>query len=236
MRSIDPEIFARAQGGDEEARSRIFEQNTGLIWSCVRKYAGLLEKDDLFQMGSIGLLNAIDRFDPSYGVAFSTFAVPHILGEVRRHLRDNALVKVDRRLREIGFRAEKVRREMAAKSGSEPPVSAVAEALGLPVDAVLEALEAASSVVYLEDIPGYSEGRVQGRDEGGVGRETDEDFFDLREAIMRLEPEMRAIVNGRFFLGKTQTEVSLELGISQAHVSRLEKKALINMREYYRGT
>lgn len=196
----------------------------------MRKYAGVIEKEDLYQMGSIGLLKAIDRFDPSYGVAFSTFAVPHILGEVRRHLRDNALVKVDRRLREIAFRAGKVREQLSVQTGAEPPVSQIAEALDLPVDVVLEAMEAAASVVYLEDVPAHRE-----ESQVPVERPATDETIDLREALSRLEPQMRAVVEGRFFSGKTQQEISRELGVSQAHVSRLEKKAILAMREYYRG-
>lgn len=229
MHALTDELFARAREGDREARDAIFESNTGLIWACVRKYAGVLEKDDLFQMGSIGLIKAIDRFDPAYGVAFSTFAVPHILGEVRRHLRDNALVKVDRRLREIAFRASRIREKLAGESGAEPPLSEVAKALGVPADTVLEALEAASSVVYLEDIP------LHGEERADSARSREDDSIDLREALRRLEPDLRAVVEGRFFHGKTQSEVSRELGVSQAHVSRLEKKAILAMREYYRG-
>ena len=230
MQRLDQLLFLRAQSGDKRARDEIFASNTGLIWACIRKYAGLLEKDDLFQLGSIGLLKAIDRFDPTYGVVFSTFAVPHILGEVRRYLRDNALVKVDRRLREIAFQAGKIRQQMTAKSGAEPPLTDIARALGVPPDTVLEAMEAASSVLYLEDIPGYVEKEASG--DQSAARE---DSVDLQEALERLGPDMQAIVRGRFLLGRTQSEISRELGISQAHVSRLEKKALMNLREYYRG-
>ncbi len=229
MRALDLDTLARAQKGDHAARDEIFEDNTGLIWACVRKYSGVLEKDDLFQMGSIGLLKAIDRFDPSYGVAFSTFAVPHILGEVRRHLRDNALVKVDRRLKEIAFKAEKVRQRLASESGSEPPLSAVARELDVPTDTVLQAMEAAAAVLYIEDIPRYSETHAQ--PEGPA----EDESLDIREAMGRLDREMKTVVEGRFFHGRTQSEVSLELGVSQAQVSRLEKKAILIMREYYRG-
>ncbi len=229
MRALSDELLSRAQSGDRSARDEIFESNTGLIWACVRKYAGVIEKDDLYQMGSIGLLKAIERFDPSYGVAFSTFAVPHILGEVRRHLRDNALVKVDRRLRDIAFRVNRVRERLSAQTGSEPPVSLIAKEMDLPVDVVLEAMEAAASVVYLEDVPVHRESPVPAERLGA------DESIDLRDALCRLDPQMRAVVEGRFFGGKTQQEVSRELGVSQAHVSRLEKKAIRAMREYYRG-
>ena len=110
-------LFERAHLGDPGAREEIFSANVGLIWKFAQRYTGLVEKEELFQLGALGLLKAIDRFDPTQGTAFSTFAVPHILGEIRRHLRDNALVKVDRRLREIAHLANKYRREALAKDG-----------------------------------------------------------------------------------------------------------------------
>jgi RNA polymerase sporulation-specific sigma factor len=226
MQPLDQALFERARGGDRAAREEIFTANTGLIWAFAKKYGGLLEKEDLFQLGAIGLLKAIDRFDLSYGVVFSTFAVPHILGEIRRHLRDNALVKVDRRLRELAFLAARTRREAVAKTGEEPALSEIAEDLGVPVDVLCEAMEAVSSVLYLEDIPGYGEAPAAAVEHAARGAET----LDLKQALEGLESDARTVVEGRFFLGKTQTEIARELGISQAHVSRLEKKALLSLR------
>lgn len=222
MQRLDRELFERVRCGDREAREEIFAANTGLIWACVKRYAGLLEKDDLFQLGAIGLLKAIDRFDPTYGVVFSTFAVPHILGEMRRHLRDDAPLKVERRLKEISYLARKARQEIAAADGHEPTLVEIAEATGVTVDALCEAMDATAPLLYLEDIPNYRE-KPEAPPESGM--------VDLRQVLSGLDPDLRTIVEGRFFLGKTQVEISRELGISQAQVSRLEKKALTILRE-----
>jgi len=171
----------------------------------------------------MGLIKAIDRFDPEAGVAFSTFAVPHILGEIRRHLRDNALIKVDRRLRQVAYLANRFRREAAAREGREPPVSEVAERLGVPIDLLCQALESASSVVSLDQAPGL----VTRSEEGET---TGTEALDLRHAVGCLPKDERTVIQGRFFLGKTQSEIAEELGISQAQVSRLEKRALQSLR------
>lgn len=217
MRRLDAGLLERARSGDRLAREELFEANKGLIWACVKKYAGLLEKDDLFQLGAIGLLKAIDRFDPSYGAVFSTFAMPNIMGEMRRYLRDNTPVKVERRLKEISYLARKARQEMVVRTGEEPSLAQVAEAVGVPVDALCEAMDATAPLLYIEDMPDFQE-KPQAAGENGE--------LDLRQALDRLAPELRTIVEGRFYMGKTQDEISRELGISQAHVSRLEKRAL----------
>jgi RNA polymerase sporulation-specific sigma factor len=226
MQPLERALFERARRGDMAAREEIFSSNTGLIWACARKYGGYAESEDLFQLGAIGLLKAIERFDPSYGVVFSTFAVPHILGEIRRHLRDNALVKVDRRLRELSYLASRARREGVARTGSEPSLKEIAVSLGVPVDALCEAMEAASSVLYLEDLPDSGEAPAAA---GEAAVETES--LELKQALEGLERDQRAVLEGRFFLGKTQSEIASELGISQAHVSRLEKKALLHLRD-----
>lgn len=222
MHGLDKDLFERAHGGDRSAREEIFAANTGLIWACVKRYAGLLEKEDLFQLGAIGMLKAIDRFDPYYGVVFSTFAVPHVMGEMRRHLRDDSPVKVERRLKEISYLARKAREEMAAATGQEPALAEVAAAVGVSVDRLCEAMDATAPLLYLEEIPQYQEKPAEQADGSAV---------DLRQALSALSPDMRAIIEGRFFMGKTQSEISRELGVSQAQVSRLEKKALSELRE-----
>jgi RNA polymerase sporulation-specific sigma factor len=222
MHGLDEGLFERARSGDRAAREEVFEANTGLIWACAKRYAGFAEKEDLFQIGAIGLLKAIARFDPSYGAVFSTFAVPHILGEMRRHLRDTAPLKVERRLKEISYLARKARQEIATRTGEEPSLSQIAEVLGVPVDVVCEAVEATAPVLYLEDVQSYQE-KSQAT--------ADPISMDLAQALDRLEPGLRAVIEGRFFLGKTQFEISRELGISQAQVSRLEKRALLSLRD-----
>lgn len=226
MPPVDSALFHRAHAGDAAARDELFAANTGLIWASVRKYGGLLEKEDLFQLGAIGLLKAIDRFDPSYGTAFSTFAVPHILGEIQRNLRDSGLIKIQRRMRELSYLADRTRREIVARAGEEPPLSKIAEILGVSLDALCEANEAVAAVLYLEDLPGYSAESHAVESETSAGA----DSLDLRLAVEKLDGDLRAVIEGRFFGGKTQSEIAEELGISQAQVSRLEKRALFSLR------
>ncbi|MGI6663531.1 MAG: sigma-70 family RNA polymerase sigma factor [Bacillota bacterium] len=230
MQAVDKGLFKRARQGDKEARELLFQANTGLIWACLRKYTGLLEKDDLYQLGAIGLLKALDRFDPSYGVMFSTYAVPLILGEIRRHLRDNTPVKVERRLKEIAYRAGRVIEERRAQTGVEPPAAEVAGELGVSVDTLMEAMEATSPPGYIEDL---SHSGDRGLRTGSAGFKEDHlDALELKDALGRLDSETRHIIEGRFFHGKTQAELARELRLSQAHVCRLEKAALRKLRVY----
>lgn len=226
---VDDQVLRKARNGDTEARDLAFDANTGLIWAAVKRFTGLLEKEDLFQLGAIGLLKAIDRFDPDYGTQFSTFAVPHILGEMRRHLRDNTPVKVERRLKEIASSVRRFRSGYRARHGAEPAVEEVAKALELDVDTVVLALDATAAPVYLEDVPAY-------REEAGAASASSPDdlveAMDLKAALEALDPQERAILQSRFFQGKTQMEVSRHIGMSQAHVSRVEKKALAALRGY----
>lgn len=226
---VDEQILRKARDGDIEARNLAFEANTGLIWAAVRRFVGLLEKEDLFQLGAIGLLKAIDRFDPDYGTQFSTFAVPHILGEMRRHLRDNTPVKVERRLKEVASSARRFRSSYCLKHGVEPGVEEVAKALELDVDTVVLALDATTAPVYLEDMPAYREEAAATSD---VSPDNLVESMDLQAALESLDPKERAILQSRFFQGKTQMEVSRHIGMSQAHVSRVEKKALAALKGY----
>lgn len=230
MQSLDLGLFQRVREGDLTARETLFQANTGLVWACLRKYTGLIEKDDLFQLGAIGLLKAVDRFDPSYGVLFSTFAVPHILGEIRRHLRDNTPLKVERRLKEVSYLARKLSEERRAKTGRDPSAAEVAEALGVTTDTLMEAVDATSPLAYLEDIPSYGD-RPDKSQDAKLGSDLP-DSVELSDALASLDNQSKTIIEGRFFRGKTQAEISKELGISQAHVCRLEKAALVRLRVY----
>jgi len=226
---LDRAVFERARSGDQRAREEIFNANTGLIWAAVKRFAGLLEQEDLYQLGAIGLLKAIDRFDPEYGAQFSTFAVPHIMGEMRRFLRDNTPVKVERRLKEVASMAKRFRTAYRSKMGIEPSLEEVAKALQVDVDTVVSAMDATQATVYLEDLPSF-------REKATVSNENAPDSVldsvDLQRAMELLEPKERAILESRFFYEKTQTEISRDIGISQAHVSRLEKKALSVLKSY----
>ncbi len=226
---LDSSVFHRVRGGDQSAREEAFNANTGLVWAAVKRFTGLLEKEDLYQLGAIGLLKAIDRFDPSYGAQFSTFAFPHIMGEIRRFLRDNTPVKVERRLKEVAALAKRFRTAYRAKHGAEPSVEEVARALELDVDTVVAALDATQSITYLEDVPAYREEAASSTEDAShVLAES----MDLRNALDSLDPKERTILESRFFHEKTQSEISKEVGISQAHVSRLEKKALAVLKSY----
>lgn len=213
-------VFKKIRDGDTSTRDRVFEENTGLVWACVKRYAGLLETEDLFQLGAIGLLRAIDRFDPAYGTAFSTYAFPYIMGEIRRHLRDNTPVKVSRRLKEIASQSQRISRDLVASTGQEPSVTEIASLLGVQPDLVLEALEAARPILYLDELSGYGE----------TGESEPAHRMDLEDALGSLDPSLERVIRGRFFDGKTQQELADEMGISQAHVCRLEKKALQSLR------
>lgn len=226
---VSREQFDRARSGDRQARDAIFDANMGLVWACVRRFRGLMETDDLFQLGAIGLLKAIERFDPDMGVSFSTLAVPYILGEIKRHLRDGTPIRVARRLKEIALAAQKYIRDELARTGKEPPVDQVAGHLGIETDLLIQALEAASPVVHLAGT--YVAGR-QRQDAPCDEEEQVTIRADLETAMEKLEPEVKHIIQGRYLCGKTQEELARELGISQAHVCRLERRGLMAMRAY----
>ncbi len=230
--SVDMGVFERAKKGDPEAREQAFEANTGLIWSCVRRYAGLLEKEDLFQIGAIGLIKAIDRFDPEYGTAFSTYAIPLILGEIRRYLRDNGAVKVSRRLREVSIAVRRLSSKKKAQTGKEPTMEELAQELEIDVDLLCQALEATQPVLYFEDVPHISQSAAgEPQSTGASGQHSFVESFDLRDAVSGLDEAMKSVIEGRFFHGKTQHEIAGELNLSQAHISRLEKRALLLLRQ-----
>ena len=220
--------FRKIRAGDSSARDLFFQENTGLIWACIRRYSGLLEKDDLFQLGAIGLLKAIDRFDPQFGVMFSTYAVPLIMGEIRRYLRDDGTIKVSRRLKEVALTARRLSAKRKSETGKEPPLSEVAVELDVDLDFLCQSLDATQPVLYFHDLPGATNQTALGTE---FDLEIHSEHFALKQAIAALEGHMKAIIQGRFFQGKTQHEMSAELGISQAHVSRLEKRALALLRQ-----
>ena len=201
--TIDMDLFERARKGDPEAREQVFRSNTGLVGACIRRYAGLIEKEDLFQIGAIGLLKAIDRFDPKFGTAFSTYAVPLILGEIRRYLRDDGAVKVSRRLRELSLAARRLSSRKKAETGKEPSMEELARELEVEVDLLCQALEATQQLAYLEDTPVATQAESA---PVGVARAASGQQFlesvDLRDAVSGLDDTMRAIIEARFFQGK----------------------------------
>lgn len=230
-------IFPAAKNGDKAARERLVQGNLRLVLSIVQRFGNRGENpDDLFQVGCIGLIKAIDNFDLSLNVRFSTYAVPMIIGEIRRYLRDNNTIRVSRSVRDVAYKALTARDKLAAEQGREPKIDDVARALDLPADQVVFALDAIAEPVSLFE-PIYNDGgdpifvMDQVRDEkANDGLWTEQ--LAIAGALDELNPREQRIINLRFFVGKTQMEVAAEIGISQAQVSRLEKNALLRLRRY----
>ena len=230
------QLLTRARAGDAAARQAMIEGNLRLVLSVVQRFAQRGENlDDLFQVGCIGLIKAIDNFDPAQQVRFSTYGVPMIVGEIRRYLRDNSAVRVSRSMRDTAYKVLQAREKLLAENQREPTVEQIARYLDIPREDVVFAMDAIVDPVSLYE-PVYADGggdavcvMDQVRDE----RNSDESWLDriaLKEAISRLDPRERHILALRFCQGKTQMEVSSEIGISQAQVSRLEKGAINSIR------
>lgn len=230
------ELLRKTREGDRKARQTLISGNLRLVLSVLQRFGGRGENmDDLFQVGCIGLMKAIDNFDPRHNVKFSTYAVPMIIGEIRRYLRDNNAIRVSRSLRDIAYKALSVREKLTAKNQTEPTVETIAKELSLPPEEVSFALEAICDPVSLYE-PVYREGgdAIFVMDQVKDDKNTDEKWLEklsLKEAMSRLGDREREIVGLRFFDGRTQMEVAEEVGISQAQVSRLEKSALMQMRK-----
>ena len=233
------ELIKKAHEGDKEARDRIVSENAGLIWSIVRRFKGRgCELEDLFQIGCIGLMKAIDNFDTTLMVKFSTYAVPMIIGEIRRYLRDNSSIRVSRSLRDIAYKAIYAKESYMKKNLREPTIAEIAEEIGIEKEMIVYALDAIQNPVSLFE-PVYSEGgdTLYVMDQISDKKNKEDHWLEnlsLREAMNRLGERERHIIDMRFYEGKTQMEVAEEIGISQAQVSRLEKTALRNMRNYLR--
>lgn len=224
------ELLKKVKTGDMQAREELINGNLRLVLSVIQRFTGRGESpDDLFQVGCIGLIKAIDNFDITQPVRFSTYAVPMIQGELRRYLRDNSPVRVSRSVRDLAYRAMQAREKLTAKNGSEPTVEAIAKEIGAQRSEVVIALEAISEPISLyEPVFSDSGDTIYVLDQLGDHND-DENWLDeisLKEAIRQLGPREKHILNLRFFRGKTQVEVAKEIGISQAQVSRLEKGAL----------
>ncbi|MBE6763943.1 MAG: RNA polymerase sporulation sigma factor SigG [Ruminococcaceae bacterium] len=223
-------LLQELQNGRRAARDELVNGNLRLVLSIVGRFAGRGENpDDLFQVGCIGLMKAIDNFDITLGVRFSTYAVPLIIGEIRRYLRDNNAVRISRSLRDIAYRAMQAKEQLQKELSRDPTIEEVASAVELSREEVVTALEAVTAPISLYE-PVYSDGgdAVYVMDQLGDSR-TDRDWLEelaLKEAIQSLPEREKTILRLRFFCGMTQTEVSGHIGISQAQVSRLEKGAL----------
>lgn len=229
-------LLERAHQGDKAARDEMVKKNTGLVWSIVKRFLNRgAEAEDLFQIGSIGLLKAIDKFDLSYNVKFSTYAVPMISGEIKRFLRDDGMIKVSRSLKETAYRACSCREKLREKTGKEPTMEEVAEMAGVEREELALALEAGAEVESLHKTIYQKDGReIQLLDKLEEKEEREEKLLDhmlLSQLIEELEPQERRLIYLRYFADKTQSEVGEILGISQVQVSRMEKKILGRMRE-----
>lgn len=231
------ELFKRIKAGDEEARRRYIEGNLRLVLSVIQRFSNASEHiDDLFQIGCVGLIKAIDNFNPDMMVKFSTYAVPMIVGEVRRFLRDNNTIRVSRSLRDIAYKAIYAREELTRRTLREPTICEIAGEIGVSKEEIVYALDAIQSPVSLYD-PVYTEGgdTLYMMDQISDKTQKEEKWVEdlaLEEAMRRLPDRERNIIRKRFFDGKTQMEVAEEIHISQAQVSRLEKNALKTMRKY----
>lgn len=230
-------LLGRAHQGDKEARDILTEKNMGLVHSIARRFQNRgVEMEDLVQIGSIGLLKAIDKFDTGYDVKFSTYAVPMIIGEIRRYLRDNNSIRVSRSLRDIAYKAIYTRESYTKEHQREPTIAEIAEETGIDKEMIVYAMDAIQNPVSLFE-PVYTEGgdTLYVMDQISDKKNREEKWIEnlsLREAMQRLSDRERNIIEMRFYEGKTQMEVAEEVGISQAQVSRLEKTALKSMKNF----
>ena len=229
-------LFKRILEGDPEAREEYIRGNLRLVLSVIQRFSGRGENaDDLFQVGCVGLLKAIDNFDISQNVRFSTYGVPMIIGEIRRYLRDNSSIRVSRSMRDTAYRVLQAREKLQREQQREPTVEQIARELGIRREEVVFAMDAVCDPVSLFE-PIYSDGgdAVCVMDQVRDNKNTDEDWLEqiaLKEAMARLSERERQILALRYSDGKTQMEVSSEIGISQAQVSRLEKNAIKSIKK-----
>lgn len=228
------ELFKKYKSGDSSAKDDLISGNLKLVLSILRKYNNRVENmDDLFQVGCVGLIKAIDNFDLSHGVMFSTYAVPMILGEVKRYLRDNNSVRIARSIKDIAYRAMKKKEELTNELGREPSVLEISKELGLSEYEVSNALDSMKDTISMFE-PIYNDGgdtiylADQLSDNKGV-YELDQ-HIELKDAMKKLRDKERYILTQRYIVGKTQMELSEEIGISQAQISRLEKSGLESLK------
>lgn len=225
-------LLSQAQTGDPSARERLLQENAGLIWSIVRRFYGRgTEPEDLYQLGCLGFLKAIDGYDPAYGTQFSTYAVPKISGEIRRFLRDDGAIKVSRTIKEQAAQLRNLRNQLTLELGREPHLSEIAQASGLTVQEI--------AVIDTAMLPADSLQRPAGEDGCSLeqllpGEAIEEKIIEsvaLGDAIAQLEPRQQAVIRMRYFRGMTQDKTAAVMGVSQVQVSRLERRALGRLKE-----
>lgn len=229
-------LIKRSHEGDEKARTQLVEENVGLIWCVVKRFYGRgTDPEDLFQIGSIGLLKAIDKFDLSYEVKFSTYAVPMISGEIKRFLRDDGMIKVSRSLKELSYKAYLIKEEIKEHLNREPTIEEIAQKLKVEKEELALALESSGEVESLHKPIYQKDGNeIQLMDKLEEKEGQEEKILNhmlLKQLLEQLEKEERQLIYMRYFANKTQSEVGKILGMSQVQVSRLEKKILGNLRK-----
>ncbi|MFR3727963.1 RNA polymerase sporulation sigma factor SigF [Lacrimispora sp.] len=229
-------LIEMAHEGDKAARDQLVTDNFGLIWSIVRRFTGRgYEPEDLFQIGSIGLMKAIDKFDLSYDVKFSTYAVPMITGEIKRFLRDDGMIKVSRSIKEMALKVKRVREELVFRFGREPTVEEIAGEIGASKEEVAASMEAGAEVESLyRSVNKNDENSILLIDKIEEESSAQEELLNrmvLRDLLTELSDKDREIIIRRYYYNETQSQIALKLGISQVQVSRLEKKILKQMRE-----
>lgn len=229
-------LIKKAKSGDKSAQDYIIQKNIGLVWSIVKKFYNRgYEPDDLFQIGCIGLIKAVKKFDESYGVKFSTYAVPMIMGEIKRFIRDDGIIKVSRSYKELANKARAIREMLLKELNREPTINEIAEKIGIEKEELVMAMDAVSTPESLfSTLHEGDSSSVQLIDRINCDDEQEEKLVNkiaLRQVIESLLPRERKIIILRYFKGKTQTQIAEVLGISQVQVSRIEKKILKDIRE-----
>lgn len=233
------ELFIKIKNGDKEARTTFINGNLRLVLSVIQRFSDRGENaDDLFQVGCIGLIKSIDNFDLSQGVQFSTYAVPMIIGEIRRYLRDNNSIRVSRSIRDLAYKALQSKEKLIKETGKEPTVEDIAKDLEVPKEDVILSFDAIQDPISLQE-PVYKDGteNMYVIDQIRDTKNTDEKWTDdltISQAMKKLNEREKVIITKRFFDGRTQMEVAEEIGISQAQVSRLEKNAIGRIKKLYK--
>lgn len=229
------ELIDKSHHGDKGARDRLVEENVGLIWSIVKRFAGRgYEMEDLFQIGSIGLIKAIDKFDTSFEVKFSTYAVPMIMGEIKRFLRDDGMIKMSRSIKENAYKIKSAEEKIRKQEGRDPGIEEIEKVTGIAKEEILMAMEACVEVESIyRSVYSNDENEICLVDKLTDKRNENEDTINrlvLQSLLNDLEEKERNLIQLRYFEDKTQTETAKKLGISQVQVSRLEKRILLRMR------
>lgn len=233
------ELLNKIKNGDNEARETFINGNLRLVLSVVQRFGGRGENpDDLFQIGCVGLIKAIDNFDINLNVQFSTYAVPMIIGEIRRYLRDNNPIRVSRSMRDLAYKALQTKEKFIRENQKEPTIEQIAKELGVEKEDIVISLDAIQDPISLQE-PVYNEGSesIYVMDQVKDNKNTDElwaENITIMEAMKKLNSREKTIISKRFFDGRTQMEVADEIGISQAQVSRLEKSAINRIKKMYK--